>query len=92
MFETSYTLNLGQLLKIAPELKIYIWQKLKLEKNQNVNKTTIDKQVGSLILEVGTITIIMNNHMAIIQVQIGKNTIEDVLLDGDLELILSQNS
>jgi hypothetical protein len=31
---------------------------------------------------VNTTTITINNHMAIIQVQIGKNTIEDVLLDG----------
>ncbi len=32
MLETNYTLNLGQLLKIALELKRYLWQKLKLEK------------------------------------------------------------
>jgi hypothetical protein len=32
MLETSYTLNLGQLLEIALELKRYLWQKLKLEK------------------------------------------------------------
>jgi hypothetical protein len=25
ILETSYTLNLGQLLKIAPELKRYLW-------------------------------------------------------------------
>jgi hypothetical protein len=29
MLETSYTLNLGQLIKIALELKRYLWQKLK---------------------------------------------------------------
>jgi hypothetical protein len=33
MLETSYILNLGQLLKIALKLKKYLWQKLKLEKN-----------------------------------------------------------
>jgi hypothetical protein len=32
MLETNYTLNLGQLLKIAPKLKKYLWQKLKPEK------------------------------------------------------------
>jgi hypothetical protein len=32
ILETSYTLNLGQLLKITPKLKRYIWQKLKLKK------------------------------------------------------------
>jgi hypothetical protein len=30
MLETSYPLNLGQLLQIALELKIYLWQNLKL--------------------------------------------------------------
>ncbi len=32
--------------------------------------------------EVGTIVVAIDNHMAVIQVQIGKNTIDDVLLDG----------
>jgi hypothetical protein len=31
---------------------------------------------------VGKITITIDNHMAIIQIQIGKNIIEDGLLDG----------
>ncbi len=82
MLETSYTLNLGQLLKIALELKRYLWKKLKPKTTQNVNRATTYKQVGLLVLEVGTSTIAIDNHMAIIQVQIGKNTIEDVLLDG----------
>jgi hypothetical protein len=43
MLEISYTLDLGQLFKIAPELKRYLWQKLKLKKNQNVNRATIEK-------------------------------------------------
>ncbi len=82
MQETSYTLNLGQFFKIAPKLKGYFWQKLKLKKIQNVSKTTTEKQVGSLIREVRTIVVIIDNHMVVIQVQIGKNTIEYVLLDG----------
>ncbi len=32
MLKTSSTLNLGQLIKITPKLKRYLWQKLKLEK------------------------------------------------------------
>jgi hypothetical protein len=32
MLETSYTLNLGQLFKIAHELKRYLWQKLNQKK------------------------------------------------------------
>jgi hypothetical protein len=68
MLESSYTLNLRQLLKIAPELKKYIYQKLKPKKTQNVSRVTIEKQVSSLVLEVGTIIVTINNHMAIIQV------------------------
>ncbi len=75
-------MNLGQLLKIVHELKRYLWQKLKLEKIQNVSKKTIEKQVGSLVPEVKTTIVTIDNHMEIIQVQIGKNTIKDVLLDG----------
>jgi hypothetical protein len=37
--------------------------------------------MGSSVPEVGTFIIPINNHMAVIQVQIGKN-IEDVLFDG----------
>jgi hypothetical protein len=32
MLKASYTLNLGQLLKIAPDFEKYFWQKLKLKK------------------------------------------------------------
>jgi hydroxylamine reductase (hybrid-cluster protein) len=83
MLETSYTLSLGQLLVIAPDLKRYLWQKLKLEKTQNSSKATTEKQVGSSITKVGTVVIALNNHMALIQIHIGKNAIEDVLLDGN---------
>jgi hypothetical protein len=31
MLEIACTLKLGQLLKITPDLKIYMWQKLKLD-------------------------------------------------------------
>jgi hypothetical protein len=82
MLEMSYILNLGQLLKIAHKLKIHFWQKLKLEKIHNLRGTTIEKQVGSSIPKVRTAVVTIDNHMAVIQVQIGKNTIEDVLLDG----------
>jgi hypothetical protein len=66
MLETSYTLNLGQLLKIAFKLKIYLWQKLKVEKTQNVNKATIDKQVGYLVPKVRTSIVAIDNHMVVI--------------------------
>jgi hypothetical protein len=56
------------LLKIAPKLKRYLWQKVKLEKTQNVSKVTINKQVDFSVLEIGTTAIVIDNHMAIIQV------------------------
>jgi hypothetical protein len=56
------------LFKIAPKLKIYFWQKLKPDKTQNVSKATIDKQVGSLVPEVRTCVVTIDNHMAVIQV------------------------
>jgi hypothetical protein len=68
MLEISYTLNLGHLLKIAPKLKRYLWQTLKPKKNKNLNRTTTDKQVSYSVLEVGTIVVAIDNHMAIIQV------------------------
>ncbi len=38
MLETSYTVNLGQKLKMALELKRYLWQKMKLDKPHIVAK------------------------------------------------------
>jgi hypothetical protein len=68
MLESSYILNLRQLLKIALELKRYLWQKLKPKKTQNLKITTTNKQVSSSIPKVGTVAIVINNHMAFIQV------------------------
>ncbi len=68
MLKTSYILSLGQLLELTLELKRYFWQKLKLEKTQNLSRTTTKKQVGSLVPKVGIVVIAINNHMAVIQV------------------------
>jgi hypothetical protein len=40
----------------------------KQEKTHNLSRATIDKQVGSLIPEVGTTVVAIDNHMEIIQV------------------------
>jgi hypothetical protein len=53
-----------------------------LKKTQNVSKTTIEKQVGSSIPKVRTIVVAIDNNMAVIQIQIGNNIIEDVLSNG----------
>jgi hypothetical protein len=50
---------------------------------------SIKNQVSSLTLEVGATTVTIDNDMAVTQVQIGKNIIEDVLFDGGLKLISS---
>jgi hypothetical protein len=41
------------------------------------NKTT-----PFVVFDINTTTIIMNNHMVIIQIHIGRNIILDLLLDG----------
>jgi len=69
------------LFKIALELKKYLWQKLKPEKTQNVNKAITKKQVDSLVPKTRTTTLAIDDHMVVFQVQIGKNTIEDVLFN-----------
>jgi len=68
MLKTSYILNLGQLLKIAHELKKYLWPELKQKKTQNSSKTTIDKQVVSLVPKVGITVVVINSHMVVIQI------------------------
>ncbi len=70
MLETNYILNLGQLLKIAYELKRYLQQKLKLEKIQNVSRTIIEKtQNGSKTIR----KIIQNVSKIIIEKQVSSS-------------------
>ncbi len=45
MLETTYTLKLSQLLKITPNLKKYMWQKLKLEKPNITTKVILKPNV-----------------------------------------------
>ncbi len=65
--ETKYTLNLGQLLWTIPDIKHYIF-------NSIPSKPTLPK--------LGIALVAIDHQMAIIQVQIRKIFIEDVLLDG----------
>jgi hypothetical protein len=51
------------------------------KKTHNLNRATTNKQVSYLSPKVGTIIVAINNHMAVIQRQFGKNIIKDVLLD-----------
>jgi len=72
MLETNHTLNLKHLLKIALELKKYLWQKPKLDKTQNLSKATIDKQLGFLTPKVGTIVVSIDNQMVLSKYKLGR--------------------
>jgi hypothetical protein len=74
MLETSYIMNFGHLLKKTLDPK-YLWHKLTLNKPLGWPKTVLDKLVVFFALDINTTIIVINNHMAIIQVQIEKNTI-----------------
>ncbi len=67
VLETKYTLNLGQLLWAIPNIKHYIF-------NSVPSKSTL--------LEPTIASIAINHQMVIIQAQVGKNFIENTLLDG----------
>ncbi len=62
-----------------------MWQKLK-PKKPNINTKQISKPSVAIVVEthvkLDTTTIKVDNQMAIIQVQVGKNIVEDVLIDG----------
>jgi hypothetical protein len=68
MLETSYTLNLRQLFKVAPKLNKYFWRNIKLKKTKNLSIITTKKQVSSSIPKVWTIDVTIDNHMVVIQI------------------------
>jgi hypothetical protein len=49
MLETTYTLRLGQLLKITPNLEKYMWQKLELEKPNIATKKILEPSVAIVV-------------------------------------------
>jgi hypothetical protein len=62
-----------------------MWQKLKPKKPSITIKVILKANVATMIethFEVDITTMKVNNQMAIIQVQVGKNPIEDILLNG----------
>ncbi len=65
--ESTYTLKLGQQLKISHDLIKYMWQKLKPEKPNIVTKVISEPSVTIMInYEIDITTIEVDNHMAII--------------------------
>jgi hypothetical protein len=53
-----------------------------VNKPQNVTKTFIEKIVPFVVPKIAITSIVIDNHMAIIKVQIGKNIVEDAFVDG----------
>ncbi len=53
-----------------------------VDKPQNVTKTFIEKIVPFVVPKIAITSIVIDNHMAIIKVQIGKNIVEDAFVDG----------
>jgi hypothetical protein len=49
MLDTTYTLRLGQLLKITSDVKKYMWQKLKLEKPNIIIKQILEPSVVIMV-------------------------------------------
>jgi hypothetical protein len=76
-------LDLGQLFKITPKYEKHLWQKLKVYKPYiNTTKLMYEKANQFIVLDINTTKVIIDNHMAMIQVQIGRNMIDDVFVDG----------
>jgi hypothetical protein len=49
MLEITYTLKLGQLIKTTPNLKKYMWQKLKPKKPNIVTKLVSEPSVATMV-------------------------------------------
>jgi hypothetical protein len=69
LLESKHTLILGQLFKIAPNLRQYVTTKLVL------GRKIITMSRPNLIIA----SMAIDPHMAMIQVQVGKNMVENVL-------------
>jgi hypothetical protein len=62
-----------------------MWQKLKPKKPNIAIKVILKPNVAQF--EINIVTIEVDNQMVVIQMQVGKNTVEDVLLDGRAKVI-----
>jgi hypothetical protein len=72
LLESKQTLTLGQLIKITLDLKQYIVAKL-APRIRTITLSKLNSVIASMAID---------PHMVVIQVQVGKNIIKDVLLDG----------
>jgi len=73
--ETKYTLKLGQLWQVIPNIKCYIINPIPSK---------------FILLELIIALVAINHQMLVIHVQVGKNFIKDVLLDGGSRVIIME--
>jgi hypothetical protein len=71
LLDNKHIFTLGQLFRIVPNLKQYVAKLAPGRKNITITRL-------NLVVDLMAI----NPHMAMIQVHVGKNIIEDVILDG----------
>jgi hypothetical protein len=72
LLESKHTFTLGQLFKIALNFKQYVTTKLSFRR-KIITAIKLNSVIASMVI---------NPHMVLIQVQVGKNIIEDILM-GD---------
>jgi hypothetical protein len=59
----------------------------------HMNTMTIsEKTTTSIVPNINTIVVAIDNHMAVIQMQIGRNMIDEFFWMGNMGLILLQNN
>jgi hypothetical protein len=72
-----------------------MWQKQKLEKPNIITKQISEPNVVTMVethVELDTIIIEVDNQMVVIQIQVGKNIVENVLIDGGTSVnIITEN-
>jgi hypothetical protein len=74
VLETKYVINLGQLLKIMLDIKWYIFKPIEF--------------VQWMQLEPTCVVVAIDHQQIVIQVQVGKYFIDDVLIDGSSRIKL----
>jgi hypothetical protein len=57
MLEINYNLNFGQLIKIAPDLKKYLWYKMKIDKPQMNTKVVNEKANTYVVPNINTVVV-----------------------------------
>ncbi len=68
VLETKYVINLGQFLKVVSDIKWYIFKPAKFVQ-------PIQPKLADAIMAI-------DHQMVVTQIQVGKNFIDDMLIDG----------